>query len=243
MRGVRMRATVVWAVIGVYAFAVGVHVMPNSAIRRALVRPADAIAVPLLAQRWNLFAPVPATANLSTYMLVHYKQDGVLHTSRLIDLSTLVRHAATSRRWAPTRLTRVLTKYNVAFEAQARADEREAVERHIDLRVNPPAWFADEVARRRARYLIEYGRVLSAAAPAGVPAGAAIVSVRGLVIRTPVVPFSRRHEKQAAPKIALADPDAPARLLQPNVINGAGTMVVFDSGWMGYDAHVARMPR
>ena len=236
-----MRAAVVWAVIAVYAFAVGVHVMPNTAIRRAFARPANAVAVPLFAQRWNLFAPAPPTANLSTLMLVRYTLHGVVHTSQLVDLSAKVRRASTWRPWAPPRLVRVVSKYNVAFEEQAWADEREAFRHNIRLNAKLPAWFAGEVARRRARNLTEYGRVLSAAAPAGAPAGAAIMSVRGLVVRTPLVPFAQRHSKPQTATIALADPDAPARLVQPGVVGGRGTMVVFDSGWLSYDKGVAEM--
>jgi hypothetical protein len=76
-----------------------------------------------------------------------------------------------------------------------------------------------------------------------VPARAAIVTVRGLVVRTPLVPFAQRHSKQRAATIALADSDAPARLVQAGAIGGRGTVLVFDSGWLPYDAGVARMAR
>jgi hypothetical protein len=235
MRTKSMRATVVWTVIAVYAFAIGVHVMPDSTLRRDLVHPADAIALPLFAQRWNLFAPAPPTANLATYMLVRYEQGGVLRTSRLIDLSSEVRNATTSRRWAPPRIVRVVTKYNVAFEQHMKDDVREAVRRHVEVNAPLPTWLAGEIARRRARDLAEYGRVLSAAAPAGAPAGAAIVSVRGLVISTPLTSFAQRDQKHGEPAVALADPNAPAPLLE------RPGPVVFDSGWLHYDAGVARM--
>jgi hypothetical protein len=240
-RSPRGRIAVVWALIVTYATAVSAYVIPSSTVRRTLTPVARHLVVPFFSQRWNLFAPVPPSANAATFMLVRYRMRGVVETSRLVDLSSAVRRVAVSSRWLPPRMVAPLTSFNVAFEKQAYSDAKEAIRRGLDLSAPVPPWFAGDIARHRVRDIAAYGRLLSSAAPAAVPAGATIIAVRGLVVRTDVRSFAERHRPPVEARPQLVDPDAPPRLLQPGVVadiakHGSSVVLEFDSGWLRFDA-------
>ena len=120
----------------------------------------------------------------------------------------------------------------------------EKANRLFTFRLFELLWFAREIAKRRARDLSAYARLLSAAAPAGAPAGAEITAVRGLVVRTDVRSFAQRNLRPVEAHPRLVDPDAPPRLLEPGVVaavrsHGTSAVLVLDSGWLAYDADAA----
>ena len=131
-------------------------------------------------QRWNLFAPDPPSANLST----HLWMDTGDRTIGPIDLSKAVKDDARSHRFNASKLVRVVTKLNVALEEDPR---REVVE-----------W---------------YRRMLSGAAWAF----DGVISVRGVLVATPVRSFDDRHRQPREPT------------------------VLYDSGWMPFASDVEPM--
>src|SRR4029079_13626265 len=121
-------------------------------------------------------------------------------------------------------LVRVVTKLAQGFERSA---YRQA--RGIDKRTPP-----DDVERFR--------RVLSAL----IDEDAHVVSVRGIVIRTAVRSFERRDEKPTRAALRISDPDAPPARVSHDRLDathgrGGPVALIFDSGWMRYDPHVAKV--
>ncbi len=204
----------------------------------------DNIGRSALGQRWNLFAPSPPSANLATFVVVRYRDASGVRTSQPDDLSTAVRRVSVSSRWTPPKLVRVVTKLNVAFERQVYADARAAVDSQVDTTRALPPTLVRQIERRRAQSLAAYRRLLSASARGIVPAQAQIVSVRGLVVRTPVNPFDARDHEPVRSMPRLLDPDAPPALISPDVladVRGQPTkpaVLILDSGWMPYERHV-----
>lgn len=135
-----------------------------------------------LEQRWNLFAPDPPSANLTTLLLVRSRNGRGPDEVRSIDLSAAVRDNSRSQRLHAPKLVRVVTKLNVALEDVV--EDGEAVRDHPEL-------------------LESYRRMLSAAAVDA--AGSRVVSVRGLVVRGAVRPFHHRSVRSIDPEELLYD--------------------------------------
>ena len=234
------RAIAATAAIALYVLTVAVQVVPGSpwyAVGRG-----DNVERAYFGQRWNLFVR-PPSANLATYVVVRYRDRDGTHVTKPADLSSAVRDASRRTRWAPPRLARVVTKLNVALERQAYDDARLAGAEHIDPS-SPPGSFVARVTARRERTVEVYRRLLSSVAAGIVPAGATVVDVRGLVVRTTVNRFDRRDEPPVRAIPAIGDPDAPARLVSADVLRHVRSggrplaALVFDSGWLAHERDV-----
>ena len=222
------RAYVGLAIVIAYAVLVAVQAMPS------WLGDPDPVTRGPFAQRWNLFAPDPPSANMNTFVIARYRTASTLRITDPVDVSSAVRANSRSQRLAPPKLVRVVTKLNVALEAHAYSQARAVVA-------------GDDVPRRPDKQLAAYRRLLSSAARSVVPAGAEIVSVRGVLVRTPVSPFERRDAEAAQARVRIADPDVAPPPISPDVIRDVRddlpprSMLIFDSGWMPFSSDVEDM--
>ncbi|MEX2394363.1 MAG: DUF5819 family protein [Actinomycetota bacterium] len=160
----RVRAALGAVSVAAFVASVVAQLLPGSPWN-ALAGTDDVVRSPF-AQRWNLFAPNPPAANLSTHVEAGYRDDDdTRHVTPPFDLSRAVREEQVGSRLAPPRLARVVSKFNASLSS--------------DRPPLPPD---------------AYRRLLCSVAAQLVPSGAEIERVRGVVIRTWTQPFTERHE-------------------------------------------------
>lgn len=230
-----IQLTVAFVVVVTYFVAVFGSVIPTSPLRDALRPMSRRIIVPFFIQRWTLFAPSPPSANLYTFVAVRYSVARRTKTIGPFDVSTAVRERSRSQPWAPPRPAHALTKINVELERWMSAAVRDALAAGIDT-ARPPDAFRRNVTARGRQTLAAYRRFLSAAAREVVPSGAELESVRGILVRTPLVPFDGRTPERSV----LIPPELAKRqaFLSPDLVRriAAGTrsrpVLLFDSDWM-----------
>lgn len=198
------------------------------------------------AQRWNLFAPNPPSANLYTFLIVRYWDGSGTRTTEPADLSTAVRENSREQWWASPKLVRVVTRINVAFERYAYNAARTLIARGA-APGSLPHGLVRTIERQRSQQLDAYRRLLSAAAPLTVPEDARIVAVRGILLRSPVISFEGRGRRHVTPNPIIRDADEPVALVSQDVVYDVRSrraprpMLIFDSGWMPFAADVERM--
>lgn len=233
------RATAALAAIALYVTATVVQLVPGSPWNA--VAGDDHIGRSFFGQRWNLFAR-PPNANLSTHVIVRYRDRTGVHVTPALDLSGAARRASRAAPLAPPRLARVVTKLNVALEAAAYEDGRAALDAGVRRGRPHPVSLAQRIAARRAPTLEIYRRLLSSVAVRAVPDGATVLEVRGVLVRTGVADLE--EPPGPAPRVSVDDPGAPVAVVSPDVLrelSGDGARrvsFVFDSGWLRYERDV-----
>jgi hypothetical protein len=213
-RGPLIRRRVGMTIVAIFATIVSADVAAGMVGHRGVT---EKIAGPF-AQRWNLFAPVPPSANLDLYVVT---RDASGHVSRPVDVSKLMRRAQVSHRFDAPRLSRVFTKLAQSLESGA----------YRRARTNAPPSRAELDGVRRALSAVTSNHV---------------ASLRGIVIRTTVRTFAQRGETPARAVLRLSRSDRPPAVVSRDVIDdmhgrGRSVALVFDSGWLRYDDTVAKL--